>query len=883
MSDGFRIADAFVEVHVKDSTKRGLADVKSAVAALGDRAGPVRVGVQLDSKGAAGQGALVGLLLGKKIDRNLKKTLGLGFKTTMLGLRASVVSIAPALSAFGLQFGVAAAAVHGTKDAVDAYSDALAAGDGDFSKYNELLAKMVPAQQEFTKQIIAMGPALEGLQRTAASSFLPGVTQMLKDSEVLFPIFDAAIRRTGSLMSDTSRELGNLFQTARFQRNLDGFLSSLDPVTKAAGRMIVNLTDRLIQFGAEMKPATLGFAGFLDGLSAGIEGFLDELVPYADDFKVLWESLGAVIEELGPIFGKLVGEIVSIVGPALKGLAEFLERNSDEIKALMPLVAGLVTALAGLKIIHSVTKFGRGIAELFTSIGVGAAAAGKKVDGLTGKLRRLAKMGLKGGLFAGGAMLGDQLTNNGESLNTIAGNPDAGPMPSIGESLSFLGQGEFSKAFGAPPADGTSWNDVRNWPTLIPQLSTQIGESVSTLKLNIGAWFMGIGDSIGTTTSNMRTSFTTSISGMVGDAQTWLGSLPGRVGAWFMGMWTSATTWMTNLGSSVALKAAEIVTGIATWFGSLPGRVGGWFRGIWQNAVVWLTNLATSAREKASQVVQGVVTWISQLPGRVATWFGQLPGRAMSALRALVPNVSSVFRNAVNTAVRFAGQLVTNAVNWLRQLPGRARSAISSLGSVVSGVVRGAANAALSGARSLLNGFVNTVRQLPGRARAAISGVGDAVRGALAGAGSWLVSAGRNIIQGLVNGISGMVGAVRRAVSSVVSAARRFLPFSPAKEGPLSGKGSPDRAGATFSRMLAEGITAEKGRVRSAISSVVGDGPAAPRGVGRGSAGPDLNRRMVDTLDRLSRTAGVTVNVMQTSGSPAETGRMVALGLRMVG
>lgn len=79
-------------------------------------------------------------------------------------------------------------------------------------------------------------------------------------------------------------------------------------------------------------------------------------------------------------------------------------------------------------------------------------------------------------------------------------------------------------------------------------------------------------------------------------------------------------------------------------------------------------------------------------------------------------------------------------------------------------------------------------------------------RNSLGNVGGILVASGRALVQGFVNGIRGMVGAVRSAASAVVSAARRFFPFSPAKEGPFSGRGYTTYSGRALVQDWAKGI-----------------------------------------------------------------------------
>lgn len=88
----------------------------------------------------------------------------------------------------------------------------------------------------------------------------------------------------------------------------------------------------------------------------------------------------------------------------------------------------------------------------------------------------------------------------------------------------------------------------------------------------------------------------------------------------------------------------------------------------------------------------------------------------------------------------------------------------------------------------------------------AFSGLRDRVIGAVSGFGSLLYDSGKKLIQGLINGIKNMAGNVKEAVSGVLKKARDLLPFSPAKEGPFSGKGYTLYSGMAIMKDFAKGI-----------------------------------------------------------------------------
>lgn len=134
----------------------------------------------------------------------------------------------------------------------------------------------------------------------------------------------------------------------------------------------------------------------------------------------------------------------------------------------------------------------------------------------------------------------------------------------------------------------------------------------------------------------------------------------------------------------------------------------------------------------------------------------------------------------------------------------------------------------IHGAEHMVSGVVHAVSSLAGK-----------IKGAFAGAAGWLLQAGKNIVEGLIRGIESMAGAVGSAIGHIASTIRSFLPFSPAKQGPLSGQGSPDIAGAKIAAMLAGGMDTGMPGVLRAAGRLAGAAGAlaVPAGVSLAYAG----------------------------------------------
>lgn len=128
----------------------------------------------------------------------------------------------------------------------------------------------------------------------------------------------------------------------------------------------------------------------------------------------------------------------------------------------------------------------------------------------------------------------------------------------------------------------------------------------------------------------------------------------------------------------------------------------------------------------------------------------------------------------------------------------------------------------------------HAVVSVAGRLLGYVRSIPKKIKSALGNLGSLLFNAGKSIVQGLINGIKSMIGAAGSAVSGVVSEIKSFLPFSPAKKGPLAGAGNPAYSGMSIARQLAQGMRQGHGLVQAAARDMAaGVNLAASLGVQR--------------------------------------------------
>lgn len=201
----------------------------------------------------------------------------------------------------------------------------------------------------------------------------------------------------------------------------------------------------------------------------------------------------------------------------------------------------------------------------------------------------------------------------------------------------------------------------------------------------------------------------------------------------------------------------------------------------------WWTNVTTSFTQFQSRIIQGIANWIIGL----VTRFVSLRTQAINNVRGLWSVAGSLFRLGVRTVGNSVRGGLSAVLTYFRNLPGQIGRTLGNLGSL-------------------------------------------------------LYNAGQNVVQGLINGIYNMIGNLASAASSMASTIRDYLPFSPAKEGPLSGLGNPEQSGMKIAEMVGAGITQNVNVPARAMSRALA--PVAPGG------------RALEPLRRTAQQAGANVS-----------------------
>ena len=276
-----------------------------------------------------------------------------------------------------------------------------------------------------------------------------------------------------------------------------------------------------------------------------------------------------------------------------------------------------------------------------------------------------------------------------------------------------------------------------------------------------------------------------------------------------------------------------------------------------REAIEGLINLAiggiivfTGLLEAALAVIAAVnyaIKWlVNNVPGIIKT-----VGTAISDFMKFIINGAASILTTVGEAIRdFAGFIIfgigdiiktvgTAIADFMKFIINTVYNFLVSVDNRVRGWYDAVVNWLSGQIRNLINIVVNTViraiaelMNFFNRLKAIINDISGFIRRTVSGYGTLLFDAGWKIIKGLTDGIKRGFQDLRNVMSAAADIARSFWPFSPAEQGPLSGKGDPFIAGQKVIQRIAMGMEMEAPRLAQANENALTNisfGPGAVR------------------------------------------------------
>lgn len=743
---------------------------------------------------------------------------GIGTVYNALTLVTGALAVAGPLAAAGFAAAPGiilayASAIGIMKIAVAGVGDALSAAGESEEKFEKALEKLSPEAQKFAKAYKAALPAIDAVKKSIQDAFfkgtagqVAGVVQRIASLRPQAMGVAAAMGQLAREIVTTATSSENIGKFRLVLAGVNAFLlkirGSLAPVVTG----FLNLASQMGAFGGTIggtvNNALKTFGEFLQNIN--LKDVFATALPIVQSLGTFLKDVGSIALQLFSVFNVDGASSASILAELAGQLAAFLKsaQGQEALQALGQAIQAIAGAsgqifLALLQALApTIVALAPGVAQLANQI------AGVMVPAINA---------LNPLLVALAGFLSENMGWIGPLAGVIVAAAAGYKVYAAAASAVATVQGILNSAM---VVSALGW--VRNTAAIV----------ANRIALVAGAVAMGVvrGATIAWTAVQwlLNAALTANPIGLVVLAIAAL--VAGIIYAWrnsetfrnvVMAVWGAikvaigaVVNWiMGTVWPSLKRAWQQIASGAqALW---------GWIKSAWNG----IKNAISVAIRVASNIIKAVWSGIVAFVRGYINLYKTVIMAGFNAARAVITSVM----NAVRSVVRAVWNAI---VSYVRGQINAVKSVIRGISAVV-GVVRNAFNNARNAAKAALSSLVSIVRGIPGR-----------VSGALGNLAGLLYGKGQAIIRGFINGIASMIGAVKAKAQSVVSAVTRFLPGSPAKEGPLSGKGYVLLRARRFMNDFAQGIEDGSQKPRAALlGSVGGLGRATVPSVSRTSSG----------------------------------------------
>jgi phage-related protein len=643
----------------------------------------------------------------------------------------------------------------------------------------------------FLSSAVASGRAMQWMENALGA--LRALGGVLAD---LGGIVRSVFQAMGSAGAGALGVLGQLLDTAnqflasaQGQQALVAVFTALHTVGQALGPVLRALVTGI---GA-LAPVVANIATALGPvLTTAIQALAPALAGVGAGLVPVIEALGQAVASLAPhlpALGQALGGLLSAAAPLIPILGALAAGFAAVINAIPPgVLAGVVGGLIGFA--AAIRLVGYAVGAALISTGVGAIIVGIVALAAALALAYSRSETFRNAVNAVGQAIAGVVM---PAFRAVSSFITGVLVPAFQRLIEFVGP----LLAAALQAAGGFITDV-----LVPAFQAVIGYITGTvipafqrfgafLATTFGPTFAALGDFI-----NQRV--IPAVQGLIARFQQVMPTFIAVRDAVF-----GVIGYLVNLVGTIVSLVAPVVGRLIGAFLSFELALAGKVIGTIFRAIGTFISLALT-------IVGKVLPVIIRFAGPVLTALFAAVGKVIGIIAGMIRIVASIVGVVARVAAAIARMAAEGIAAWARLAAGVARA------------VAGAISAAASFARAIgqkLGAVVSTVRGIPGR-----------IVSALGNLGSLLFNAGAQVIQGLINGVTAKLGALRAKMGEVAGAIKGFLPFSPAKRGPLSGSGAPYRSGRAIVRDLARGLGDGSSAAERAMAGMLAGFEAGPFG-----------------------------------------------------
>lgn len=727
------------------------------------------------------------------VEAKLKKVLasvsGTGFDKLDAGIKKSTTSM--------LAFAKAGAAFSVVQSAASSLGPILAGIAGSVALLPAAILGAAGAMitlklgaDGIKKAFEGLTPTLNNLKSAVSASFESSLLPAVNNLKAILPGLKTGFQSIATAMGGVVTQTTNMLKSGQKTAQLNSIFIVTSQVIQNIGKGLAPFLSGLINIGEIGIPI---FKQLTSGIGAAAEKF-NAWTSSAAGQSQISDTINAAISAFKQLFA-ILQQVVGIVTNVFTGLSSGAGGLSG---TLLPVLTAVNKALGS-----------EGMQKALGGIGQALATVGQAVGSTLGPVLQTVLPLLSQALQVAAPGVAALVSGLGELIKGVAP-----ALPAVGQLAAVLGAGlgEVAKALGpvlgelAKVLAGTLAQAIPPLVPVIVQLVQAVGKILTAIAPLIGPLIQLATAALGpilTIIQALIPPFTTLINSVL-EA---LKPLIPPISAAFQKLGEALAPLAGALGSAIVQIFQALLPVIGPLVGVIVSLV---------EAFIPLIPVVTS--------FIGIITPIIVLAAQIAA---AMTSFMLGALKPLI-DLFGIGATVIGAAMTGINNVIAGVVGTVTGLFSGLVSRITGAWNSITTTIGNALSNVKNAVTSKFGEVVSFVQSIPGK-----------ILGALGDFGSMLFNAGKSIIQGLVNGIKSAVGAVTSAIGGVLSAARNLLPFSPAKEGPFSGKGWTLYSGRSISEALAQGIKDKGGLAVDAMQSTMN----AVSGIvsGPSSFGPSLN------------------------------------------
>ncbi|PEZ47023.1 hypothetical protein CN367_11685 [Priestia megaterium] len=365
---------------------------------------------------------------------------------------------------------------------------------------------------------------------------------------------------------------------------------------------------------------------------------------------------------------------------------------------------------------------------------------------------------------------------------------------------------------------------VMHWDK-VKQACITAGQAIKTAFTNMVSALAGVGSAIaGFVTSvlqafhNFKVMVVQAVVTAITEVVQWFVRMGTMIGSAVSSAISTTVQFFHNLKVQIVQAVVSAVTAVVQKFVQLGSQIGSAVSSAVSRVVQFFSQMGSQIASTVSSMVSRVVSFFTQLGSRISSAVSSAVSRVVQFFSQMGSQISSVVSNLVSQVANWFTQMGSRILSAITSMASSVGSAISSMASNIMSAVSSMASNIVSSITSAMSSFVSAVTSGASNALSAIRSGLQSMISAIKGFVGSFASAGRGLIDAFTSGIKSAMGKAKSAVSSGMSSIRSLLPFSPAKEGPLSDL---DKSGESFFPTWYEGALKKVRPMTRAISGAM--------------------------------------------------------------